>query len=274
VLSSLLLALAAPSVQVEEVRAIFAAKCVECHSPESTDRRAKRYPANALDLESVVEEFVVAGEPDDSELWFQVADAYMPPEESEIAPLNAEELESVRAWILAGAPTKEEPPASEQAAPAGAAQPARTAARSFGKRLRVLIGRLHPLVVHFPIAFVLAAALAELLNARRRDARLRFVTTFMLRLACVGALAATALGLVRALEERSGASDLEWHRWLGIGAALAQTLCWLLAERVQRNDSPAKLRAFRAVLLLAVAATCAAGHFGGLLTYGPNYWSF
>ena len=55
-----------------------------------------------------------------------------------------------------------------------------------------LLGRLHPLLIHFPIALVIAAALAE--------------------------GAATIAGWRLALAPEMEASPLlEWHRWLGTG---------------------------------------------------------
>ena len=61
------------------------------------------------------------------------------------------------------------------------------------------IGRLHPMWVHFPIALLLVAALAELLAGRFGDARFAFAARFSLWGGTVGALVAAPLGWADAL---------------------------------------------------------------------------
>ena len=91
------------------------------------------------------------------------------------------------------------------------------------------VGRLHPLLIHFPIALVIAAALAEGAAIVTADEGWRTVAVENVRAGAVFALLATVAGWRLALAPEMEVSPLlEWHRWLGtvaagaaVGAALA-----------------------------------------------------
>ena len=78
------------------------------------------------------------------------------------------------------------------------------------------IGRLHPLLIHFPIALVVVAALAEFVAMVTADERWRTVAVANLRAGAGFALLAAVAGWRLALAPDMEASPLlEWHRWLG-----------------------------------------------------------
>src|SRR5512138_2600238 len=87
------------------------------------------------------------------------------------------------------------------------------------------IGRLHPLLIHFPIALVISAALAEAAGIITRDDRWSAVAVANLRAGSIFSFLAAIAGWRLALDPGSEMSSvLEWHRWLGTigaGAALA-----------------------------------------------------
>jgi uncharacterized membrane protein len=89
------------------------------------------------------------------------------------------------------------------------------------------LGRLHPLLIHFPIALVIAAALAEGAAIVTADESWRTVAVGNVRAGAVFALLATVAGWRVALAPDMEVSPLlECHRWLGTvaGAALAAAL--------------------------------------------------
>ena len=84
-----------------------------------------------------------------------------------------------------------------------------------------LVGRLHPLIVHFPIALVMLAAAAEGAAAATGDWRWRTVAVINLRAGAAFAVAAVIAGW--RLASAPGVEStplLEWHRWLGAIAAV------------------------------------------------------
>jgi len=86
----------------------------------------------------------------------------------------------------------------------------------------VLIGRLHPLLVHFPIGLVLIAAVAELLAMTTGLWDWRVVAVANVRAGAVFAIGAAVTGWrLGASAGIEATTSLEWHRWLGTIAAAA-----------------------------------------------------
>lgn len=81
----------------QKVRVIFQENCYRCHG-EGGSPDAEFY---VLDHESLMARFVVSGKPDDSRLFRKVASGDMP---LNAEPLSPGDLETLRQWIVAGAP--------------------------------------------------------------------------------------------------------------------------------------------------------------------------
>ena len=134
-----------------------------------------------------------------------------------------------------------------------------------------LIGRLHPLLIHFPIAFVIAAAVAEGASVLTADDGWRTVAVHNLRAGAVFAVLATIAGWRLALAPGMEASPLlEWHRWLGTIAAGA-TSAAALATAGAGSRSPLEVWMYRVVLFAAGTLVAVTGHLGGLLVWGANF---
>ena len=133
------------------------------------------------------------------------------------------------------------------------------------------IGRLHPLLIHFPIALVIAATLAEVAAMVTADERWRTMAVGNVRAGAVFALLATIAGWRLALApDMEGSSLLEWHRWLGTVAAGAALAAALAAGGV-RVRSALGVRIYRIALFAAGTLVAVTGHFGGLLVWGANF---
>lgn len=131
------------------------------------------------------------------------------------------------------------------------------------------IGRLHPLLIHFPIALVIAAALAEGTAMLTADEDWRTVAVGNVRAGAVFALLATIAGWRLALGPEMEVSPLlEWHRWLGTVAAGAALAAALATAGVRRRST---LRVYRIALFAAGTLVAVTGHFGGLLVWGANF---
>jgi uncharacterized membrane protein len=137
--------------------------------------------------------------------------------------------------------------------------------------LMALIGRLHPLLVHFPIALVIVAALAESAAVVTRDQRWRVVAIANVRLAAAFAVLTVAAGWRLALAPGFEATPLlEWHRWLGISGAIA-TLAAAGTTLGAADRTSRGLWRYRVALFGAAAFVAAAGHLGGLLVWGQEF---
>jgi uncharacterized membrane protein/YHS domain-containing protein len=151
-------------------------------------------------------------------------------------------------------------------------------AASFASKLVSFLGLFHPAIVHFPIALILVAGLAELLLLATGRPLFASATRFILPLAALGAVAAASLGWAAAAAAYyppDPAQVLEQHRWLGTTVVLFSVAAAILRERVERTPATAGLRwSYRGVLLLAVLLVSATGHFGGELVYGIGHYAW
>jgi uncharacterized membrane protein len=133
-----------------------------------------------------------------------------------------------------------------------------------------LTGRLHPLLVHFPIALILIAAIAELIFLGTRFPRWQTVAVANLRAGAVFAVASAGAGWLLASSRIVEASpSLEWHRWLGLMAAITAIAAALMTVKIdpmERRQWPYRIALFSAAAIVAVA-----GHFGAVLVWGADF---
>src|SRR5262245_20565668 len=134
-----------------------------------------------------------------------------------------------------------------------------------------LVGRLHPLIVHFPIALVIVAALAESMTIATGDRRWRVVSVVNLRAGAVFVLAALIAGWrLASAPDFEPSPLLEWHRLTGIIAALLTAVAAVAACRAE--GWPLRyLWTYRIALFSAAAVVAVAGHLGGLLVWGADF---
>jgi uncharacterized membrane protein len=135
----------------------------------------------------------------------------------------------------------------------------------------LLIGKLHPLLLHFPIGLVLAAAAAELLAVLTRQAGWRAAAVVNVRAGAVMA-ALTAIagwGLATAPFVESS-RRLEWHRWLGVWGTVAAIGAAMGSARLDAR-SPRSVSFYQAALFVAAALIGIAGHLGGTLVWGADF---
>jgi uncharacterized membrane protein len=133
-----------------------------------------------------------------------------------------------------------------------------------------LTGRFHPLLVHFPIALVLFAAVAELVSLTARFPAWHMVAVANIRVGAASAVASAGAGWILASSRIVEASPaLEWHRWLGSAAMVAAVAAALATAEM---DRPARrLWLYRIALFWAAALVAVAGHFGALLVWGADF---
>jgi uncharacterized membrane protein len=193
----------------------------------------------------------------------------MPPPDSPTGALTAREKEAIRAWIAGGAPAGDAPsaqvaaPREDEDGPA----PLSTALRA----LRWL-GKFHLLVVHFPIALLMAAMAAELWAVWQRRRIPSPAVRFCLGLAAVSAVPAVALGWLFALGGHGSSALLALHRWIGTAAG-----AWAVGIAVVSEvDARRGVRSWstRVLLLIGVLLVSVAAHFGGLMVHGKDFYDW
>ena len=135
-----------------------------------------------------------------------------------------------------------------------------------------LFGRMHPMVVHFPIALLLMALLVEGVRVLRRKPAPADAALAFLWFGALSAAAAAAMGWANAETGTQAGVVLERHRWFGTGTAGLAFGAAVLASAVRFRPSARALgRLYLFVLLAGGAAVSGAGHLGGVLVYGDDY---
>jgi uncharacterized membrane protein len=122
-----------------------------------------------------------------------------------------------------------------------------------------LIGHLHPLLVHIPIGIFAFAFIISLLSAEKRkqfDAAL----SYALLSGAVSAFAACVAGYLLAGSGEYDADLVQKHQWTGIATCALGFLAYFIAQ-------------YRRLLVWITCAVMAvAGHLGGTLTHGEDYF--
>jgi mono/diheme cytochrome c family protein len=135
-----------------------------------------------------------------------------------------------------------------------------------------LLGRLHPLMVHFPLALVIVAAMVELWRAmRRHDGPSPFAVTSVW-FAAVGGVGAACSGWANAaFGGESTSVDLFLHRWGGVSVAALLVALAITGTTASRAGHTAWSGLWRMGLVLCAGIVAAVGHFGGNLVHGEGY---
>ena len=129
------------------------------------------------------------------------------------------------------------------------------------------LGRLHPALVHFPIALFLVAGFAELILFARPASGLEPTVRFLVSTGAAGGILAAVLGwLAGGIRMSDRSETLGLHRWTGTGIAVAGLVAALLAYRAQPDRS-----LLRIVIAGIAAALLFQGYWGAEMSMGPNH---
>ena len=137
-------------------------------------------------------------------------------------------------------------------------------------------GQFHPSIIHFPVALLMLAALAEFIYLFKPLPHLRNVLSFNLYLAAPSSIIAAVLGWCLAAAE-GVTPDLKgtlyWHRWLGTGTA-ALALLLLVMWHFENTKSKSGPSVFRLLLFSGALLVAVTGHLGGQLVYGVDWYEW
>ena len=120
-------------------------------------------------------------------------------------------------------------------------------------------GRLHPLILHFPIVLIVAYAAYLWFKPAKFADEFLLVTAFT---AVITALAGVFLSKQGSYE----GSAIQWHKWLGTLTSLALLFLYLVKDNIKFGKPSTKWLAVFPLVTVVLA-----GHFGGDLTHGAGY---
>jgi len=137
--------------------------------------------------------------------------------------------------------------------------------------LAPFLGRFHPVVLHFPVALLLLAALLEMIEMAGSRPR-RFPISFVLFLGSTSAVTAMALGWLLMRADAVQGPLVQRHMQGGIALAILAVLTLftrLLAEG--REAGRAVNWVYRGFLLATCAMLLRTAHDGGSITHGEDF---
>lgn len=131
------------------------------------------------------------------------------------------------------------------------------------------LGRMHPLMLHFPIVLLLIAIVMEFFRYNSQNANNIYYRNFLDDFLLIGSLSAgitVVMGLFLSREEGYTGSTLQWHKWTGAAIFFLSALIYLSRSSKWYNQTFAKA----STLLIAIGLVLT-GHYGAALTHGENF---
>ncbi len=122
------------------------------------------------------------------------------------------------------------------------------------------LGRMHPLVLHFPIAFIVLLVILNILKNQIDAISFQKINRFLVLITAFTTILATIMGLF--LSKEGDSTDLlNLHKWIGVAITfLIYGLTFIKKDKI-----------FKSVLYIGFISVIFAGHYGAGLTHGTNF---
>lgn len=133
------------------------------------------------------------------------------------------------------------------------------------------LGRLHPMIVHFPIALLVFAAVLELFTLRKYNSKFRPGIQVLVLIGAISAVIAAIFGWLLADSDAIEGELLDLHQQVGIVTAVLSLLVLFFLPKVTKNPQSNQIKLFRASLFIASLGVSVSGHFGASLTHGEEF---
>ncbi|MDO5980762.1 c-type cytochrome domain-containing protein [Flavivirga spongiicola] len=131
----------------------------------------------------------------------------------------------------------------------------------------LFLGRIHPLVVHLPIGFLLLAGLAEISTKWTKFEPIKAFVQYIWGLGVIGAFFAVLFGYFLSLSGDYNEDTIFWHKWSGVAVLLFSLACYYISKKQIKIPFYGK----SILVTIVVVAIFYTGHLGGNLTHGSTY---
>ena len=138
------------------------------------------------------------------------------------------------------------------------------------------IGKLHVVIVHFPIALAVCAVLADLLWLATRKDSFKNAGMYCLLLAGISALPVVITGLIKVWGRQFGGNYLHIvtvHKYLGITSFVIAVLAAVIRLGCRERMKKWWLAGYCVLMLALVVSIALTGHYGGMLVHGQDFLS-
>jgi mono/diheme cytochrome c family protein/uncharacterized membrane protein len=255
----------------EAARELFRRHCVKCHGADGSGRAGRDRRPETPDFTDASWQ---AGR-SEAQLLASILDGKgkeMPPWREKI---DEDQARALVAYVRAFARTTE-PSGQGKREDSTPPEPAEAKPpRGFFGKLIDWFGKSHPAAVHFPIALLTAAAVAELLRLATGQPAFEAVCRYCL---WFGTLTAVVAGVLGWCAGGFHLTDASWvlmtHRWLRTSTVAWAGVVLVLSEVSRRPDRRRTRMGFRVALLVVAALVLATGFFGGAVVFGLDHYTW
>lgn len=129
-----------------------------------------------------------------------------------------------------------------------------------------LLGRFHPLVVHFPLSLIWLAFIVESVALFQKTDKYKPTLKLILWIVAISSFMSVVFGLLLINQEDFPGLNVQFHKWFGIATLV---LSWLTLYAFSANE----VKTYRMLLLIATFGVSITGHFGAMITHGNDYLS-
>ncbi|MEQ9218723.1 MAG: FN3 associated domain-containing protein [Cyclobacteriaceae bacterium] len=124
------------------------------------------------------------------------------------------------------------------------------------------IGRMHPMILHFPIGFIVLLVFANIFRAQLQEESFEKVNRFLLLLTGLTTVLTALMGFFLSMEEGYTSEVMSIHKWIGVGVSYLMYVLILFYH---------KKKFYQWSLYTSFVGIVIAGHFGAGLTHGINF---
>lgn len=128
------------------------------------------------------------------------------------------------------------------------------------------VGRMHPLLLHFPIVLLLGSYLFVFLKTKSAGRNWSNIVDGFLLAGTILAGLTVIMGIFLSKESGYNEDTLSFHQWGGVSVYFVSIVLYFLINRYPLNTGLARSFAAAGAIVLVIA-----GHFGAELTHGSGY---
>lgn len=131
----------------------------------------------------------------------------------------------------------------------------------------MIIGRLHPLLVHLPIGIFIIVLLLSVFSMTKKFSFVASSIRFILAAGLISAILSLITGYILSLDGSNPENDVELHKWTAIAMTLIYTAYYFFSPILTQYKYPNLV-----ALMIMFIALLITGHQGGSLTHGEDYF--
>jgi uncharacterized membrane protein/mono/diheme cytochrome c family protein len=130
--------------------------------------------------------------------------------------------------------------------------------------LTEFFGRLHPVLVHLPIGFLILALVLQWLNVKEKYFGILPAVRVSFLLGMISAILSCLSGWTLSSGGEYDEATLSFHKWFGISVAILSIIGYVFSARP--SSIVKRVVAFITIILIIIT-----GHLGGTLTHGDSF---